>query len=317
VPNIDDFKQKKLRSWDTNIAEALKIKPDKKNDPKDHELIYKEYIESIDPSEINNWQYNDRPETELGDINSLAEDLKSNGQQQPCTVRISSTSSHKYDLIIGERRWRASKLAGIKLKCVIKDLNDNDAAIAQATENDNRLDLSDYAKGMSYARLINDGIITQSDLTHRLSKSKQYVSTLLSYSKIPEPIKNKITNWSLISPRTAEKIKQLSNKGQEYIDAIISLSDILSTKKIGHSELEKKVLSKINSDSKVLASEKIYTNDGRHIFTWRQDNNSLPSIHFPKHLNKLFTESKLDKGIFTKKLISLVQDELKGIENEN
>jgi len=318
MPNAHEFKKKNLRSWDSNIASALKIEP---SEPQKHiqtdNPSNKEYIQLINPNDISNWKFNDRPESELGDLNALANDMKINGQQQPCTVRPLVSDNHKYELIIGERRWRASKIAEIPLKAVVKELSDNQAAISQAVENDNRLDLSDYAKGISFAKLIDDGVITQKDLTEKLSKSKQYISALLSYSKIPDIILNNVSNWSNVSSRTAEKIKQLSSKGDDYIQAIIGISDLISSKKIGHSELERKVLSKINHKINGSKSNKIYTKDGRHIFTWRQDNNSLPSIHFPKHLNKLFEESKINKDQFTENLINLVQQELKSINDMN
>ena len=120
---------------------------------------YIEEISLVDPNEICNWDFHDRPESELGDIDALANDFVKVGQQQPCLIRPSHNTDSCYELIIGERRWRAAKLAQIELKVIIKDISDSDAALVQAAENENRVDLSDYAKGMSYSKLIDSGVI--------------------------------------------------------------------------------------------------------------------------------------------------------------
>ncbi|MCF6765740.1 ParB/RepB/Spo0J family partition protein [Thiotrichales bacterium 19S3-7] len=267
----------------------------------------------IEPDEIKNWEFHDRPESELGDIQTLADDFCKIGQQQPCVVRPTPLGSkNKYELIIGERRWRAAKLAGIKLKVIIKEMTDHDAALSQAAENDNRKDLSDYAKGISYANLIDKGILTQKDLIEKLSRSKQYVSSILSFSKIPDEIISSIGDMSKISCRTAETIKRLSNKGQEYIDAIISKSAQLKEGKIGHNKLPVLIDNIINNSSNQSKStkNKIYSKNGRHIFTWRNDNNNLPSLHFPKDISELMNNKRLDTNSLTNKLLEVIEIEL-------
>ena len=84
-------------------------------------------------------------------------------QQQPCIVR-ELIAGQKYELIAGERRWRAAKLLNQDLKVIISTLTDSEAALVQAAENNNRLNLSDYAKGQSYASLIKNGVLKQKDL---------------------------------------------------------------------------------------------------------------------------------------------------------
>ena len=275
---------------------------------------------SVDPSIIKNWEFHDRPESELGDIKALADDFLSIGQQQPCIVRpVTNDSNFQYELIIGERRWRAASLARINLSVIVKaDLSDSDAALSQAAENENRIGISDFAKGMSFSKLIDGGLIKQNHLIEKLGRSKQYVSSLLSFSKIPSEIIGSIHDWSKVSAKTAEKIKQLANKGDDYIKAIISLSSSIMSKKIGHSSLEKKVSEIINANvQSKIENLKVYTQDGRHIFTWRQDNNNLPSMHFPKGINNLFLESKIDLDTFTENVRVLIEEQLKELSAKN
>jgi ParB family chromosome partitioning protein len=268
-----------------------------------------ETIISINPSSIKNWEFHDRPEAELGDLQALANDFIKVGQQQPCLVRPTPTGSHDYELIIGERRWRASILAGIKLKVMVNaNLSDVNAALAQAAENDNRVDLSDYAKGMSFAKLIDDKIIKKKDLIEKLGRSKQYISALLSFSKIPSRIMESINDWSKVTSYTSETIARLSKKGDLYIEEIIKLSDKISAGKIGHRNLDKAIKFNIASTPKPIHdNKKVMTKSGRHVFTWRTDNNSLPSIHFPKTITDLFAHEKIN-------IEDLSNDFLKSIE---
>ena len=241
-----------------------------------------EIIISVNPETIENWEFSDRPQSELGDIKSLANDMLNIGQQQPCIVRPHPKKREFYELIVGERRWRASKLLGLKLKVVVKKLSDIDAALAQATENDNRVDLSDYAKGMSFHKLINQGIIKQKDLIGKLGKSKQYVSSLLSFGKIPNEIITSVGDFSMVSARTAETIKQLSFNGEEYINALISLSQEIRTWKLGHKKLKQKIEQLIKKQEIKRFNIKVYDKEGRHIFTWKRTNNHSLFIVLPK-----------------------------------
>lgn len=242
--------------------------------------------------EIINWSFHDRPETELGNLDALAKDFLSVGQQQPCIVRPTPIGSkQKYELIIGERRWRAAKKAGVALKVIIKEMSDSDAALAQAAENDNRQDLSDYAKGTYYHKLIESGILTQSEIVEKLNKSRQYVSALLSFSKIPEEILQAIGDLSKVSARTAETIKRLAAKGDQYIEIILSKSARIRSGKLGANKLAELVEASINEDKRSKKEAEKIIIDGWHVASLRpRDNNDLPSVHFPKtfvdHLNK-------------------------------
>ena len=252
-----------------------------------------ESIVMLATEEITNWSFHDRPENELGDIDSLAKDFLSVGQQQPCVVRPTPIGSkEKYELIIGERRWRAAIKADIELKVIIKELSDSEAALAQAAENDNRQDLSDYAKGIYYDKLIESGIIKQSDIVERLNKSRQYVSALLSFSKIPEDILNVIGDLTKVSARTAETIKRLAAKGDRYIEAIISKADKIRSGKLGANKLAELVETTLNEEKRSKKEAKKIIIDGWYVASLRpRDNNNLPSVHFPKtfvdHLNKI------------------------------
>ena len=292
-------------------AKQAKGKPNKVDD-KIIRNAANEILE-IDPSNIKRWEYKDRPENELGDIQSLSEEFKTIGQQQPCIVReISSESGREFELLLGERRWRAAEMAKIKLKVVLSTMDDTQAALAQSAENDSRQNLSDYAKGMSYSKLIKDGVLQQKDLVERLGKSRQSISALLSFGRIPKEISEAIGDMSKVSAKTAEKLASFSNKGPEYIESIISLSDKIREGKLGWEKIASLVNTSLNNDKRSFReNKKIFSRDGRHIFTWRNDNNTLPSIHFPKQINKLFIENKIDIDLLTNEFLNIMEKKIK------
>lgn len=248
----------------------------------------------IHPSLISNWKFHDRPEDELGDIEALADDIKAIGQQQPCIVRpLKNMGEQKYEIIAGERRWRASLLANISLKVIVKDIDDLTAALIQIAENENRKNLSDFAKAKSLQLLMQNSIVSQNDLVVKLKKSKQYISSLLSYTKIPTNVYDAIGNFSNVSASLAEKIKQLSFKGEIYQDAIIQLRNKIVKGTLGKTSLERAVNQIINKESTFL--KKINTKDGNHVFSIQYTNKSILSIHFTK-----FARESLCKNLDTK-----------------
>lgn len=258
------------------------------------------YISEVDPKLIKNWEFNDRPEKELGDIQGLANDFKMIGQQQPCVVRPIQDDGFRFELIIGERRWRAAILAELKLKCIIQEMGDHEAALAQATENILRKNLSDFAKGISYAKLIDRKILSREDLENKLGINKMQVSRLLSFWRIKNEFTNiyeSIENFSNVTARTASEICSLASKGQDNIEAIIKLSPLVKLGKLGSTSLRSEVDKIINNDLSDFSFEKVYSSDGRHIFSWRADGNKNISISFPRDITTLLDLKLLEINI--------------------
>ena len=256
-----------------------------------------EQIIDVSPCIIKNWEFHDRPENELGNINELAQEFLTIGQQIPCIVReLKENKKFHYELIAGERRWRAAAKAKINLKVLVRNLSDNEAALVQISENSSRTELSDYAKGLSYARLIKNKIVTQSDLADKLRISKQQVSRFLSFTKIPEVIKIAIGDMSKISARTAEQIKQLSSKGEKCIEGIIKYAPQLSKGLIGNNKLVDLVSKHVHNTSTTSHSEKIYSSDGRHLCTLRSNAALFSSIHFPSNISLLLYNKEFDRN---------------------
>lgn len=253
----------------------------------------------IDPFSATNWHLHDRPETELGDISSFAKELKEVGQQQPCIVR-KTAGKYQYEIIAGERRWRAAKHAEIKLKVIIRDLNDHDAAIVQAAENAQRKDLSDYAKGMSFSSLLRKGILTREEIENRLGISSTQVSRLLSFADLPNEINEAISDFSFVSARTAAEIRVIANKSPRHIDALIHLSSKISSGKLAARKLLAQVESFLSEDKQnTPVSRNVLGAHGKPLFIWKQNKDKGISISFSQETLNAFEgkHEELEKGI--------------------
>jgi ParB family transcriptional regulator, chromosome partitioning protein len=275
-------------------------------------------IIELDVTDIDRWEFKDRPEDEIGNIEELAQTFKSIGQQQPCVVRKSKKSVGRYEIIVGERRWRAAEIAGLKLKVIIQDIDDRTAALIQAVENEKREDISDFAKGMSYADKIEKKLISQKDLIELLGISKQQVSRLLSYKNIPKELFDSVRNFKKVSARTASELARLANKSPEHLSILIEMSDKIREGKLGQKRLEKELYERINkTNNPVPSKQKIHTDDGRHIFTWRLDNNSSPSVHFPNDIIKLIRSNEISFDQITKEIKECIEKNLHNIKSQS
>lgn len=283
--------------------------------PNEQELIH-----TVDPNNITNWSYHDRPDNELGDLDQLARDMLENGQIQPCIVRLYSSTHIKYELIVGERRWRAAIKAGINLKVIIRNLDDHNAAILQAGENDQRQDLSEYAKGTSYAKLIEAGILSREDLLTKLNKSKSSIRNLLAFARIDNDIKTAIADLSKLSAATAYEIARLAEKGPLYKQALISIAPSMHGSNISDKRLNTLIQSLVNQQQSdhtvetvpVKTAHEITSKDGRHIFTWRNNLRGTRFIAFPKNISQHINFKELEEL-----LIANIEGQLSRIRGEN
>jgi ParB family chromosome partitioning protein len=120
-------------------------------------------------------------------IAELAASIKQLGVIQPITVR--KLSDHKYQLITGERRLRASKLAGIgKIPAYVRHVDDQDMLALALVENIQRQDLNPIEISISYQRLMDECNLTQETMSERVGKSRATVANYLRLLKLPAEI---------------------------------------------------------------------------------------------------------------------------------
>ena len=142
------------------------------------ELVGKVIDLEIDKIEVNPYQ----PRTQFGEeaIGELAESIKTLGIIQPVTVR--KLGRNQYQLVSGERRYRASKSIGLKtIPAFIRVANDQETLEMALVENIQRKDLDPIEIALSYQRLINEIQITQNQLSERVGKKR---STIANYMRL-------------------------------------------------------------------------------------------------------------------------------------
>ena len=243
-----------------------------------------EIIKEIDPLECVNWKYADRQSFEMGDLTELASSILLNGQVQPIVVR---KSEDKFEVIAGERRWRACSLANIKVKAVVKNLTDEDAFVLQAAEN-TRQELSCYSQSISYQKILNDSKISQRELSRKLGISKSTLNNLLSYAFVQNELWNAVGDMRKVTIKTSCYIKQLLDNDPDTIIELIAIANDIQ-KGAGSSKIKKL----IGKDKNEEISKNIYSANNKIIFKVDRNKIVLPIANLDsKRLEKLIEHIK-------------------------
>jgi ParB family chromosome partitioning protein len=144
-------------------------------------------ISSLSISQIEANPFNPRTNFEDAALNELAESIKEHGIIQPLTVR--KLGRDKYQLISGERRFRASQIAGLEeVPCYIRIANDQNMLEMALVENIQREDLNAIEVSLSYQRLLDECDLTQEQLSQKLGKSRSNIANFLRLLKLPAAI---------------------------------------------------------------------------------------------------------------------------------
>jgi len=128
-------------------------------------------------------------------LEELAGSIKQYGIIQPIVV---AKKADYYEIIAGERRWRAAKLAGLKeIPVVVKDYTDKEIAEISLIENIQRENLNPIEEAQAYKTLIEEYDLTQEELSERISKSRTQIANTMRLLKLHEDVQKLLTNGSL------------------------------------------------------------------------------------------------------------------------
>ena len=142
-------------------------------------------IEQLHP---NPWQ--PRRSFDEAAAQELAESVKANGVLQPILVRRHPQRSGEFEIVAGERRWRAAQLARLhEVPVVIRDLSDGQSLEMALVENVQRQDLEALEEAEAYQRLIEEFSHSQEDVARVVGKSRSHVANTLRLLTLPEPVK--------------------------------------------------------------------------------------------------------------------------------
>jgi len=133
-------------------------------------------------------------------IMELAESIKAKGLVQPILVRPSKSNSDEYEIIAGERRWRAAQIARLhELPAVIKNLDDVEALEMAIIENVQRADLSPIEEAAGYKKLMEQYNHTQEALSAVVGKSRSHIANIIRLLNLPTSIQDMISQGIITS----------------------------------------------------------------------------------------------------------------------
>jgi ParB family chromosome partitioning protein len=140
------------------------------------------------------------PRRSFGDaeLTDLTQSIREHGLVQPVVVRPAPGQPDRFELIAGERRWRAAQRAGLTdIPIIVRDVNDRTALELAIIENVQRADLNPVEEALGYQQLIDDHSYTQADLGQVIGKSRSHVANTLRLLKLPDVIRDLLVDGSL------------------------------------------------------------------------------------------------------------------------
>ena len=187
-------------------------------------------IVMLDIDDLRSNPYQPRQNFDEEKLQELADSIKEYGVLEPIIV---TKSVKGYEIVAGERRTKASKLAGLdKIPAIVKDFSDNDMMQIALLENIQREDLTAIEEAEAYSNLLKVLNITQEELAKKLGKSRSHITNMLGLLKLPSSVKNDILNGN-ISMGHAKVLSKLEDE-----ETIKSLVEKIKSKGMSVRELE-------------------------------------------------------------------------------
>ncbi len=153
------------------------------------------------------------------ELRDLANSIREHGIVQPILVRtVSQGAENHYEIIAGERRWRAAQQAELhKVPIIIREVGDKQALEIAIIENVQRADLSPIEEALGYQQLIADHLYSQADLAQVIGKSRSHVANTLRLLKLPEKVRAMVSAGTLSAGHaralvTADNPEELANR---------------------------------------------------------------------------------------------------------
>lgn len=188
-------------------------------------------IDKIVPS-----RFQPRERFTLEKLEELASSIKQKGVLQPIIVRKSSDQEDKYEIVAGERRWKAAQIAGLKeVPVIVRELSDKEAIEMALVENLQRDDLNPIEEAKAYKWLIESFNYTQNILAERIGKDRSTIANRLRLLSLPDKIKEYLLEGK-ISEGHARTLLALEDK-----ELMIEVADDIIKNQLSVRETEKLV----------------------------------------------------------------------------
>ncbi len=208
-----------------------------------------EMIENVSVDQLSPGQYQPRKRFDEESLQELADSIIEQGLMQPVIVR---KSDNNFEIIAGERRWRAAKLAKLDtIPVIVRDINDRTASIIALIENMQRVDLSSIEEAEGIKKMIDEFGMTHEEASDAVGKSRSAVSNLLRLLQLTDFVKDKL-NAGDIDMGHARALISLSADQQNMVCQKI-INEKLSVRKVeeliqsGITKVNNKKISKVNN----------------------------------------------------------------------
>ena len=193
------------------------------------ELDKVQSIRFINIQHLQKGQFQPRKHFAETELNELKESILSKGVLQPILVRRNPGQNNQYEIIAGERRWRAAIEAGLKeIPVIIKDFKDAEVLEVGLIENLIRQNLNPLEEAEGYERLLKEFSYSQEQLAETLHKSRSHIANTLRLLQLPDDIKEKLRNGEISSghARALLRFDDPQNALNAIIDQKLSVRDV-------------------------------------------------------------------------------------------
>lgn len=221
-----------------------------------YETASLEEIIEIDLKELRPNPYQPRKVFNDEALQELASSIKEHGVFQPIIVKKSIKG---YEIIAGERRYRASKLAGLeKIPAIVRNFSDEQMMEIALLENLQREDLNPIEEAMAFKMMLDKLEITQEELSKKVGKSRSHITNILGLLRLPREVQNMVSNKS-ISMSHARTLSKLEDPVQ-----ILAFANKIITDKVPVHEVER-IAGNDNFDKKNKVVRKERTSEYKYI----------------------------------------------------
>ncbi|BCV38723.1 MULTISPECIES: ParB/RepB/Spo0J family partition protein [Shewanella] len=196
----------------------------KRDDAEQSKVDAGETLLTLDVDLLQPGKYQPRKDMSPEALEELAESIKAQGVIQPIVVR--KISDDKYEIIAGERRWRAAQLAKLdKVPCIVKQVADEAAVAIALIENIQREDLNAMEEAIALNRLIEEFDLTHQQIADAVGKSRATVSNLLRLNGLNEPVK-RLLEYGDIEMGHARALLALQGEEQTSVARLVVAKEL-------------------------------------------------------------------------------------------
>jgi ParB family transcriptional regulator, chromosome partitioning protein len=172
---------------------------------------------------------NPRKAFEDSELKELSQSIKDRGIIQPIVVRPLKNMPDAFEIVAGERRWRAAQVAGLhEVPVVVVEIDDKKSLEYAILENVQRADLNPIEEAQGYSRLMAEFSYTQENLSKIIGKSRSHIANMMRLTDLPDPIKSLLVNKQITAGhgRALLAVKDPQRVAKQILDQGLSVRQV-------------------------------------------------------------------------------------------